>query len=124
MTQPLTHPAAQSSSTAQPATSAAAQATTITRRLLATGLLTGPLFIGLGYLQVLTRPGFDLKRDAISLLTLVDLGWVQVANFLVSGLLALLLAAGMRRAMHPGRGSTWGPLLIGGHGLGFVSAGA
>jgi len=54
----LTNPVARSSSTAQPAAPAADQATTITRLLLATGLLTGPLFIGLAYLQ-LARSGLS-----------------------------------------------------------------
>jgi len=54
----LTNPVARSSSTAQPAAPAADQATTITRLLLATALLTGPLFIGLAYLQ-LARSGLS-----------------------------------------------------------------
>ncbi len=35
--------------------------------------------------QAFTCPGFDLRRDAISILSLGDLGWIQVANFVVSG---------------------------------------
>ncbi|TME12052.1 MAG: DUF998 domain-containing protein, partial [Chloroflexi bacterium] len=30
---------------------------------------------------------------------------------------------GMRRVLHPGRGGTWGPLLVGVYGLGLISAG-
>src|SRR5262249_56454173 len=94
-----------------------------TRRLLAYGMISGPLFIGLAFIQVLTRPGFDLRRDAISLLSLGDLGWIQITNFIVSGLLAVGLAVGMRRALHPGRASTWGPLLVGTYGIGMCIGG-
>jgi hypothetical protein len=86
-------------------------------------MITGPLFIGLAFIQVLTRQGFDLRRDAISLLSVGDLGWIQVTNFVVSGLLAVALAIGMRRALHPGRASTWGPLLVATYGIGLCIGG-
>lgn len=35
-------------------------------------------------------------------------GWLQIANFVVTGLLAILFAAGIRRALHPGRAGTSG----------------
>lgn len=105
------------------AASPALRSSVITRQLLLFGLLTGPLFIGLAFVQVLIRPGFDLRRDAISLLSLGDLGWLQITNFLLSGALAIVLALGMRRALHPGRASTWGPLLVALYGLGFLVGG-
>ena len=44
-------------------------------------------------------------------------------NFLVCGVLLLCLAVGLRRVLHPGPGSTWGPFLLGVSGLGFTGAG-
>src|SRR5256885_6259149 len=73
--------------------------------------------------QAFTRPGFDLRRHAISMLSLGDLGWIQTSNFVATGLLVLALAAGVRRALHPGRAGTWGPLLLGAYGIGMLSAG-
>jgi hypothetical membrane protein len=96
---------------------------TLTATLLSGGAIAGPLFIGASFLQVLTREGFDLKRHAISMLTLGDQGWIQSANFEITGLLVLACAVGMRRVLRSGRASTWGPLLYGAYGLGLVVAG-
>jgi hypothetical protein len=72
---------------------------------------------------MLIRPGFDIRRHALSLLSNGDLGWIQIANFVVAGLLVIAGALGMRRVMRGSRGGTWGPLLLGLYGLGLVGAG-
>jgi Protein of unknown function (DUF998) len=94
-----------------------------TRRLLAAGIVAGPLFVGANLLQAFTRDGFDLSRHPVSLLSLGDHGWIQITNFVVSGLLYVACAAGLRRVLRPGRGSTWAPRLIGLTGAGLVLAG-
>jgi hypothetical protein len=94
-----------------------------TRLLLACGIVAGPLFLAVGLLQAFTRDGFDLSRHPLSLLSLGELGWVQIANFVVTGVLYVACAVGLRRVLHPGRGGTWGPLLVGGLGVGLVLAG-
>jgi hypothetical protein len=96
---------------------------TRTSRLLACGIVAGPLFLTVGLAQAVTRDRYDLSRHPLSLLSLGDLGWVQIANFVLTGLLFIACAAGMRRALRPGRGGTWGPLLVGGLGAGLVVAG-
>jgi Protein of unknown function (DUF998) len=95
----------------------------LTGALLACGAVAGPLYIVLGLVQVLIRPGFDLRRHELSLMSIGDLGWIQITNFLVSGLLVIAGAVGMRRVLHPGRGWTWGPLLVGVYGLGLIGGG-
>ena len=55
-----------------------------TRHLLTAGIVAGPLFVTVVALQLATRDGFDLTHHPISLLTLGDAGWVQVANFVVA----------------------------------------
>jgi hypothetical membrane protein len=97
--------------------------TTRTTRLLACGIVAGPLFIAVVLVQAFTRDGFELSHHALSLLSLGDLGWIQIANFVVTGLLYVACAAGMRRVLRPGRGGTWGPLLVGAVGIGLVLAG-
>jgi hypothetical membrane protein len=94
-----------------------------TRRLLACGVVAGPLFIVVSFVQAFTRPGFDITRHAFSQLSLGDLGWIQIANFLLTGLLAIAWAVGIRQALHAGRAGTWGPLLIGAYGTGMFFAG-
>jgi hypothetical membrane protein len=73
--------------------------------------------------RALTRPGFDLRRHAISMLTLGDQGWMQRGTFVATGLLVLVAAAGIRRALRGGRAGTWGPLLLAGYGGGLLVAG-
>ncbi|MFG1839431.1 DUF998 domain-containing protein [Micromonospora sp. NPDC049175] len=96
---------------------------TTTRALLAGGAAAGPLFVVVAAAQVLTRDGFDLSRQPLSLLALGDLGWIQTANFVLTGLLALAGAVGLRRTLRGEPGGTWGPALIAVHGLGLVIAG-
>jgi Protein of unknown function (DUF998) len=98
--------------------------TTSTRVLLGCGAAAGPLFTSVSLVQVLTRDGFDLGRHPLSLLSLGDLGWVQMANFVVSGLLSLAFAVGLRRSPEPGWAGRWGPWLYAGFGLGMVVGGA
>lgn len=94
-----------------------------TRALLTYGVVAGPLFIIVAFLQAFTRPGFELQRHPLSLLSLGDLGWIQIANFVVAGVLFVASAVGMRRVLYPGRGATWGPLLIGVFGVGLIAGG-
>ena len=94
-----------------------------TTALLACGVVAGPLYVAVGLIEILIRPGFDVTRHELSLMSLGDLGWIQIANFLVTGLLVIAGAIGMRRVLRPGRGGTWGPLLIGIYGIGLISAG-
>jgi len=77
------------------------------------GVLAGPLYLVVSYAQALTRGGFDLTRNAFSFLSLGDFGWIQVTNFVVVGLLFVVAATGVRRALPAGSGSTWAPRLIG-----------
>jgi Protein of unknown function (DUF998) len=96
---------------------------TAVHRLVACGALVGPLFIAVVVVQALTRSGYDLAEHPISLLTLGEFGWIQSANFVVAGVLAAAFAVGVRRALRPGRGARWTPLLIGVFGVGLVVAG-
>jgi hypothetical protein len=93
------------------------------RNLLRCGLAAGPLFITASLTQAFTRKGFDLARHPISLLSLGAPGWVQIANFVVCGILYMLGAVGLRQALRQSRGGTWGPVLIGATGVGLIIAG-
>lgn len=104
--------------------SAGAQiATTATKRLLICGVAAGPLFLLSGLAQAFTRPGFDITRHALSLLSLGDRGWMQIATFLIAGPLAIAGAIGMRRAMRGISGGRWAPALVGVFGVGVTAAG-
>jgi hypothetical membrane protein len=94
-----------------------------TRALLACGIAAGPVYLLVGYAQALLRPGFDAAHNDLSVLANGELGWVQAANLIITGILTLLCAVGIRRALHPGPGATWGPALIGLYGVGLIGAG-
>jgi hypothetical protein len=87
-----------------------------TRWLLALGLIAGPLCLVVGLIQALTREGFDPTRHDLSLLANGELGWIQITNLVLSGLMVIAAAIGMSRVMRTGRGATWGPRLIGSYG--------
>ena len=97
--------------------------TSTTKRLLACGAVGGPLFATVGLAQALTRPGFDLSKQALSLLSLGSAGWIQIANFLVSGALALAFAKGARRALRDAPGGRWLPRLLSVYGAGLIVGG-
>ncbi|MEO3789602.1 DUF998 domain-containing protein [Nonomuraea sp. B10E15] len=93
------------------------------RTLLLCGIAAGPLYIVVVLLQMLTRDGFDISRYPASMLSNGDQGWIQIANFAVSGLLFMAGAAGLHRARgSAGRAGTWGPRLVGVFGAGMVAA--
>ncbi len=70
-----------------------------TRALLTCGVVAGPLYLAVGLAQAFTRDGFDLRKHPFSMLSLGEGGWIQIANFVVSGLLFLACAVGVRRAL-------------------------
>jgi hypothetical membrane protein len=94
-----------------------------TRLLLKAGVIAGPVYVLVGLIHALIRPGFDLTRHDLSLLSNGDLGWIQITNFLVSGGLTIASAIGMKRVLHEGKGKTWGPLFVGLYGVGLIGAG-
>ncbi|HEY3202903.1 MAG TPA: DUF998 domain-containing protein [Thermoanaerobaculia bacterium] len=96
--------------------------TGLTRALLRCGILAGPLFIIVGMIQVLTRPGFDVRYNVLSQMALGDLGWIQVANFVTSGLLVIACAIGMRHVIRSGPAATWGSRLIAVYGVSLIGA--
>ncbi|HEY2220917.1 DUF998 domain-containing protein [Actinomycetospora sp.] len=98
----------------------------ITRSLLGYGLVAGPVYVVVGLTQAFTRDGFAPARHDLSLLANGPLGWIQIANFVVSGLMTVAAAVGMSRALRVlggGPGTVWGPRLVGLYGAGLVAAG-
>jgi Protein of unknown function (DUF998) len=58
----------------------------LTRVLLTCCIITGPLFFGVAIIQAFTRSGYDIRQNAISQMSLGDLGWIQISSFLLTGL--------------------------------------
>ena len=95
----------------------------VTKSLLGYGVLAGPFYVVVVLAQAFLRPGFNLGRDDASLLSNGDWGWIQVANFVLTGAMVLACAIGVGRALRGQRGGTWAPRLLALYGLGLVAAG-
>ncbi|HEX7266437.1 MAG TPA: DUF998 domain-containing protein [Streptosporangiaceae bacterium] len=95
----------------------------LTRRLLRCGLASGPVFVTAFLLEGAVRDGYRPLRHPVSSLALGSRGWVQAANFAVTGALFLAGAAGLSRAGDPAMGTRAGPALIGAAGAGLIGAG-
>ena len=92
----------------------------LTRTLLTCGLIVGPLYLLAGIAQGWLKPGFSFARHPLSVLANGDYGWVQTANFVVSGLLVIAAAVGVYRAI--GRTARPTAVALGAFGLGVLLA--
>lgn len=93
------------------------------KRLLVCGVIGPLLFIVVFLLEGATRPNYSAWHHFVSSLSQGERGWMQIANFMVCGMLIFCFAIGLRRVLYPGKGSTWGPILLGSFGLGLIGAG-
>ena len=91
--------------------------------LLLLGAVAGPLFVLTVLAQDYTRPGFDPRLDMLSLLSLGSYGWVQVANFVVTGALDVLYAIGLRRYLRGSKIRTLAPVFVFIHGFFLIVVG-
>ena len=94
----------------------------LTSGLLTCGIVAGPLYVIVGLIQMAIRPGFDITRHSLSLMSNGNLGWIQILNFLVTGLLLVVAAIGLKQVLQSGPGRKWAPLMLGLYGLGLVGA--
>ena len=91
----------------------------ITRSLLGFGILVGPFYLTVGLAQAFVRDGYDFGRHALSHLANGPGGWVQTANFLLSGLRVLAAAVGFARLLGKSRAMAW---FLGGFGASMLVA--
>ncbi len=100
-----------------------ARSNSATRALLACGIVAGPLYVIVGALEMLTRRGFDPLHHDLSLMANGDFGWIHTSLLIVSGLLVVASAVGMRSALRDGPASAWAAPLIALYGIGLIGAG-
>jgi hypothetical protein len=92
----------------------------LTRSLIRCGVVAGPFYLAVSLIQALIRDGFDLARHPLSLLANGPGGWVQTANFVLTGLMVLAAAVGFRRLLGPkSRAVAW---FLGGFGGAMIVA--
>ncbi|NEW26203.1 DUF998 domain-containing protein [Nocardia cyriacigeorgica] len=94
-----------------------------TRLLLACGVFAPLLNIVVVLILGAIRPDYNPWVVPDSNLELGPGGWMQITNYIVIGTLLLAFAFGMRQVVRTGRGSTWGPILLGLYGFTFFAIG-
>jgi Protein of unknown function (DUF998) len=100
--------------------SAVGRETPVTPFLLRCGVVAGPLYLTVGVVQGLVRDGFDFARHPLSVLANGPGGWIQTANFVLTGLMVVAAAVGFRRVLGPtSRAVTW---FLGGFGVAMIAA--
>ena len=94
-----------------------------TRYLLLGGVIAGPLFTLAWLLGAIGRQDYSTLRHPISSLSIGDAGWIQASAFLITGLLMLAFAIGVRY-VHSDQGlSRWTSIFLASAGLGLLGAG-
>ncbi|MGH8791573.1 MAG: DUF998 domain-containing protein [Stackebrandtia sp.] len=102
----------------------AADSAATTRALLGCAVLAGPVFAAVTLAQTAARGGgYDPKIHPLSMLSLGELGWIQIANFVLCGLLAVAGSFGIRRSLRARPAGTWGPILFAVYGISLVWGG-
>ncbi|MFB7592471.1 DUF998 domain-containing protein [Streptomyces sp. NPDC056169] len=104
--------------TVSPATS-----TATSRSLLTVAVVAQPLWAVVALTQAATRDGYDITRHPLSALSNGSLGWIQITNFVLAGVLTVIGAGGLRRALRGTPGGTWAPRLFRISGVGMIAAG-
>ena len=87
------------------------------------GMIAGPIYVGAGALQILIRDGFDPTRHSLSLMSNGDLGWIQITSFLLTGVLVIACAIGMRQTLSKRPAAKWATRLLVVHGAGLLAGG-
>jgi len=95
----------------------------LTRALLTAGVVVGPLTCSVFTVEGRRREGYSPRRHPVSALALGPRGWVQTANFLISGPMTVAAAVGLRRSLRPGRTAAFIPAAVAAAGLGLIGAG-
>lgn len=92
----------------------------LTRLALMSGVVAGPVYVGVSSIEVATTPGFDPTKHAWSQLALSDWGWIHMANLILTGVLMIGFATGLSSALPSARSTS---ILVAAFGASFVVAG-
>jgi hypothetical membrane protein len=98
-------------------------ASSVERALLACGMIGPAFFVTVFLVAGAVRPGYDPLRHPVSSLSIGEAGWIQAANFMITGALVVAFACGLRPVLRRGGAGVWGPLVIGLVGIGLAGAG-
>ncbi len=89
--------------------------------LLACGVAGGPLFVSVFLIQGILRDNYKPFEHPVSSLSIGENGWIQVLNFIISGVLLCVFAVGLYKTFKTSIGKA--PHLIALVGIGLIGAG-
>jgi hypothetical protein len=87
------------------------------------GMIGPALFVVTFTIAGWLRPGYRAREMFVSELSLGPRGWIQIANFIVTGVQLLLFARGVAAQFPDGKASRAGPILVTIIGIGFLASG-
>lgn len=90
---------------------------------LVCGAIAGPLFILTFIIEDALRAHYNPVHNLVSSLEYGRLGWIQVGNFLITGVLVMVFAIGLWRRYRTVHDMVWGAWLIGILAIGIIGAG-
>jgi hypothetical protein len=94
-----------------------------TKILLLGGVIAGPFFTVAWLVGAFGHQGYSSLRHPISSLSIGESGWIQSSAFLITGLLMLAFAAGVREALKDRGLSKWTWIFLATVGVGLLGAG-
>src|SRR5258707_8096527 len=95
-----------------------------TRRLLRCGIWAGPVFTATFLAEGAARDGYRRLCHPVSSRALGPRGWVQTANFAVTGVRCLAGAGGLRRTGDRLAGCRFAPIMVAAAGAGLIGSAA
>jgi hypothetical protein len=94
-----------------------------TKILLLGGIITGPFFTVAWLLGAIGRQDYNPMRHPISSLSIGEFGWIQSSVFLITSLLMLAFAVGVRDAFMDCGHARWTWVFLAAVGIGLLGAG-
>jgi hypothetical protein len=86
--------------------------------------IVGPIVFSLVFMiEGWLRPDYSPLERSIAELSLGPRGWIQIASFVLCGVLFLIFSFAVRGALRRGTASALGPLLLGAIGFCFIGSG-
>ncbi len=89
----------------------------------AAGVAAALLFVGVFLIEGWLRPGYSATGMFVSELSLGPRGWVQIASFVLTGLLIVVFARGVAVVLEGGVAGASGPLLLQVIGVALIASG-
>ena len=87
------------------------------------GMTAAVLFVAVFTLEGWRRPGYHPRSMFVSELSLGPFGWIQILNFVITGVLILAFGRGLAAHLRDGTASRAGPVLVQIVGLSLLASG-